>query len=815
MTLVAPWWMLGLLLWLVLPRRSGWGWRFSASALLLLALAQPSWTQPGQHLVVLVEVSEAVGTQALEAAAGLAEVEGRATFILYAAQAQMVEDLAVSQEQLAALRLGGEVDLARALQLAQAQQPNRILLIGSGIESQGRALAAAPTVPVDSYPVAVVDNTRIAALLAPDEVGRGEAFEVAVIVESSRDALITLRLSLGDDDLPEVRQRISAGRHTVRATATAGQAGALAVRAALQVDYPQPTADDHQRLAISVVEPATVLVVGDPALAALLAGQGIPVVSGGPELLVAPLRYAAVVLRSPSEAISEGQHLLLADYVRRGGGLLMSGGEGGFGLSGWYRSPVAEVLPVELELPSEVAIPQVAIVLVMDRSGSMRADRPTRMSLALRGAIDLVENAHESDLIGLVAFDHHYQWVFRPRPATPRGKQEMIAAIRQLAPGGGTIVGPAYRQAIAALRETEAAIEHIILLSDGEFFDGTGQQGPTSLGPRPDFAALAAEALADGITTSTIGLGEADFAVMAQIATAGGGRFHGVSDIQELPRILTAEAIVTNRTVVREGPIALRLHRHPLTLAIGNPPPVNAYIATQLKPGSEPLLEGLVQEPLLALGRRELGRSAVLTTDLNRWAGELGGWPELPALIGSVVRWLQIAPEPYSLTLSRAPEGVRVVVDAVRDGAFLDGEQLEASYGGVRQPLVQRGPGRYEAVLPVQPQGGQIAVFRESELITRRTVSFPPASLEPAGAQERLQELVRLTGGVALATLSDYRPLELATATANEGRESLPLWPLAALLALLVFVAELVMRRLRPLQELRLPVALRGRAPQQ
>jgi Mg-chelatase subunit ChlD len=788
MTLAAPWWMLGLLLWLVLPRRSGWGWRLAASALLLLALAQPSWTQPGQHLAVVVEVSEAVGTQALEAATRLAEFEGRTTIILFAARAQVFENLAVSQEQLAALRRGGGIDLAGALQLAQAQQPDRILVIGSGIESQGHALAAAPTVPVDSYPVAMVDNSRIVALLAPDEVGRGEAFEVAVIVESSREATMALRLSVGDNDLPEVRQRISAGRHTVRATATARQAGTLAVRAALQVDFPQPAADDHQQLTITVVEPATVLVVGDPALAALLAGQGIPVVSGGPELLVAPLRYAAVVVRSPAEALSEGQHQLLADYVRRGGGLLMSGGEGGFGLSGWYRSPVAEVLPVALELPSEVVIPQVAMVLVMDRSGSMRADRPTRMSLALRGAIELVENAHQSDLIGLIAFDHHYQWIFKPRPATPRGKQEMIAAIRQITPGGGTIVGPAYRQAIAALRETEAALKHIILLSDGEFFDGTGLQGPTSMGPRPDFAAIAAEALADGITTSTIGLGEADFAVMAQIAAAGGGRFHGVRNIQELPRILTAEAIVTQRSVIREGPIALSLHRHPLTLAIGNPPPVGAYIATQLKPGGELLLEGMAREPLLAVGRRELGRSSVLTTDLNRWAGELGGWAELPALIGNVVRWLQVSPEPYSLTVSRVPEGVRVVVDAVRDGEFLDGERLEASYGGVRRPLEQRGPGRYEAVLPVQPQGGQIAVFRERELIARRSASFPPASLEPTGAVERLQELTRLTGGGMLTALNDYRP--------PEGREPLPLWPLAALLALLVFLIELVVRRL-------------------
>jgi hypothetical protein len=172
------------------------------------------------------------------------------------------------------------------------------------------------------------------------------------------------------------------------------------------------------------------------------------------------------------------------------------------------------------------------------------------------------------------------------------------------------------------------------------------------------------------------------------------------------------------------------------------------------------------------------------------------------------VRWLQVSPEPYSLSLSRVPEGIRVVVDAVREGAYLDGERLEARYGGVRQPLVQRGPGRYEAVLPVQPQGGQIAVYREGELIARRGASFPPAALDPTGARERLEALAQLTGGALIEAVADYRP--------PDAREPLPLWPVAALGALLAFLAELVMRRLGRLPQTEsAPLGFSGaRAPQ-
>jgi uncharacterized membrane protein len=68
-------------------------------------------------------------------------------------------------------------------------------------------------------------------------------------------------------------------------------------------------------------------------------------------------------------------------------------------------------------------------------------------------------------------------------------------------------------------------------------------------------------------------------------------------------------------------------------------------VATTLRAEAEALMVGRDAEPLLAVGRHGLGRSAAFTSDLNAWLGELGAWPELPGVLGTVVRWLQARPD--------------------------------------------------------------------------------------------------------------------------------------------------------------------------
>lgn len=776
-----PWVLLVALVWLLLPRRRGWPLRLVALALFTAALARPLWPQPGGRVAVLIDISEGVGENALAAAAAVdfdADIE-----VFYFAEDVTRAPLGASRRELSVI--GTErADIARALQVARASGAERILLISAGIESQGNARAALPEVPVDVLAVPQRPNVSLSSLIVPDEVSPGQPIEVTAVITSTEATELELALTLGEQPLPPLRRRVAAGRTAIPVSLVAPEQNTQ-LTAQLRVPFAQPTIDDVRSVELAVSEAPSVLVIGDPAMAALLRAQGFAVVEGGPEAVRYPFPYDAVIIRENSRRFSQGQLNLLETYVLNGGGLMMTGGEESFGLGLWYRTPVEAVLPVSTDLRSDVEVPLVATVIVFDRSSSMRAERPSRISLARQGAIELIELAYHEDLIGLVAFDSQHEWIFRPRRATQQGKQEMIQAVLRIEPQGGTIVGPAYQEALDVLREIDAAVKHVILLTDGEFFDG---RSPFGGGERPDFEAMARAGLRDGITTTTIGTGEADFATIERMARAGGGRFYAVTDPRDLPRVFTSEALATPQAIIRDERLSPRLLPHPLMLPLSDPPPLEAYIVTGSKADTEVLLEGLSGEPLLAISRQGLGRSAALMTDLNGWAGDFGRWEALPGLLGTVVRWLQLRPQQYSASLSLDDHRLRVVVDAVRDGQYVTGEQLEARYGNARIALEQTGPGRYEGVFDLAPMGGTVVISNREGVVAREPVNLPFTAFDASGAEALLRDIAQRTGGELLAEPGRYAPL-----APSAPRE---LWPPLLLAGLALFVAELIYRRL-------------------
>src|SRR5690606_1316201 len=56
-----------------------------------------------------------------------------------------------------------------------------------------------------------------------------------------------------------------------------------------------------------------------------------------------------------------------------GGGFLLVGGENSFGAGGYYRTPIEEMLLVQMEHDDRRETPAVALLVVLDRSGSMAA----------------------------------------------------------------------------------------------------------------------------------------------------------------------------------------------------------------------------------------------------------------------------------------------------------------------------------------------------------------------------------------------------------------------------------------------------------
>ena len=268
-------------------------------------------------------------------------------------------------------------------------------------------------------------------------------------------------------------------------------------------------------------------------LANALTRSGIDVTltaaTGAPVGVLGYQDYDLVILQNvPAESIGRATHDALAAYVRDlGGGLMMVGGPDAFGAGGWRGTTVEEILPVRLDLPESLVVPEAAIVFVIDSSGSMArsvlGSARSQQSIANEATSLAIRTLDEKDLVGVIAFDNSLDVVVPLGPNTD--PVQTGARVRSIAPGGGTRLGPALAEAGRQLENVDAKIKHIIVLSDGRSQD-------ERMLPR-----LAERLHAEDINISTISVGdEVDLDVMSEIADVGGGQWYQVLNPNVLPQ---------------------------------------------------------------------------------------------------------------------------------------------------------------------------------------------------------------------------------------------------------------------------------------
>lgn len=474
--------------------------------------------------------------------------------------------------------------------------------------------------------------------------------------------------------------------------------GASRVRAVATGDWGQSQAE----VVVKPLDQARALVLGDEALAALLRAQGFWVEAlGGEQAKEAfrPLLEADLVAVGLGVLdLPEGAKEALKDYLEAGGGVLFTARAV---LEGWDQA-----LPDHLPLKPKKT-EGTALVLVLDTSGSMQGEK---LALAVEGAVRLLEAASEEDRLGVIAFSSEARWVFRPRPMTPQGKKEARSLLYSLRAGGGTVLGPAYREAISALKGLSGR-RAILVLSDGEIAD---PQGP-----------ILEEARRAGFPTSALALGQdADRAFLKALAQAGGGAYLEAPEARFLPRLLLAEGKKLFLGEGLKGRFPVQPLPHPLTEGFSFPP-VEARFPARAEPWAEVLL--LSQgEPLLALGARGEGRVAALATELSLWRFE-----EVGGFVGGLARYLSAR-----RTLRVEVQGNRVLVQG-----RLEAPRLLSA--GVEQPLLPVGQDRYEGVLE-----GEGVILDGKRRIPVRTLS---SEYPPLDGRKVLAQMAEESGGRLLA----------------------------------------------------------------
>lgn len=507
------------------------------------------------------------------------------------------------------------------------------------------------------------------------------------------------------------------------------------------------------------------------------------------------------------EQMTSSQMRVLERYARAGGGLVFTGGENALGPGGYGGTHLERaVLPVGLDVDKEDEIPSLAMVLVLDRSGSMNGEKLTLAKEAARVTLEVLQ---PSDKLGIVAFDSAPRVIARLQRASNR--MRITDALSRLSPGGGTAIFPALDQAVQLLSNTEAKIKHIILLTDGQ----SNRAGIL------DLVALAGR---DKITISTIGVGSgSDQKLLMEIAEEGAGRYYFTDRAENIPRLFLKEASeVSRRSLVEERFHGLISRRHRGAQVFSGidwrrAPALLGYVSTRAKPRAEVLMRTPRGEPLLARWRLGLGQVWVWTSDVkNKWAHHWLRWPGYAQLWRQLIRDARRVErtDPVLAMKTQVDQGVlEVSVDAVdADDRFIDDLQstvrVESPDGQSQDlELSQVAPGHYVGRIPL----GSLGAYRvrgehhayatpENSMTSSANVTWPYPDEHAARAPDsrKLDALAEATGGIANPSLSALFDTEGRTVAVRADRRARWIW-----LALGLLLVDVLVRRLsfRPRQE--------------
>jgi Mg-chelatase subunit ChlD len=831
MMLLAPIWLflllpLGLALWLWRPPSVFLTvLRATAMVLVVLALAGLSLRLPSREGTVVVVADRSLSMPANSAALQKEVVDrllqsrsGQDLVGVVSFGEQVAVEQPPSRDPFAGFthQVGGNAsDLAGGLQTALTLippgTPGRIIVLSDGKWTGSNPVPVATTALARNIAIdyrtlerPTAGDLAIARVDAPSVVSAGESFLITSWIFAPTAGKIRFQLKQGDRLLASGERAVQSGLNRLtfrdRAMNVGNQDYQLTVLP-LQDDgkiaQSDPVPENNTgRLLVGINGPRPILHVSEAGqtsgLARLLTRGGLAIHAVRPGQVSWTLeqlsRYSAVVLENlPAEKIGQTGMETLAAWVREtGSGLVMTGGRNAYGPGGYYKSPLDPILPVSMELRNEHRKLALAIVVALDRSGSMAvpvAGGKVKMDLANLGTAQVLDLLGPMDEFGCLAVDTVAHTIAPLQPVTNKAPiRKKILGIQSM--GGGIYVYEALTAASQMLLKSKAGTKHIILFSDANDSEEPGR-----------YKELLEKCEKAGITVSVIGLGterDQDAELLKDIARRGKGRIFFSDKPEELPRLFAQDTFVVARNTFLDEPVGIQ-HLPGLTLLTDQAMPspdnlqVGGYNLCYLRPGANlaTVTRDEYKAPLAASWRAGVGRVVCYTGEADgKYAGGMARWERVGDYFTSLVRWAAGPANPLRDNM--------LLTQEVRDGVHriqlhLDPERKAEPFTSLpRVTLLRsqqdRAPRTEQSTLRwTGPDTLQLEVGLQSEETALGTVEVPghgPVPLPPVcllyspefhpsqtdRGQATLEKLARATGGqerLDLASIWQDLPREL------------------------------------------------------
>jgi uncharacterized membrane protein len=506
-------------------------------------------------------------------------------------------------------------------------------------------------------------------------------------------------------------------------------------------------------------------------------------------------KYKAVVLdNSNNDHISSGVMDKLREYTANGRGLVVVGGDNSFDYGDYLSSELETVLPVE-SYPSTYA-GSVNIVIVMDISQSIYRYEALDDEKAM--VINLLNIFGRDTNVGIVAFGTKATEVSDGiLPLSSHvNRVTLIENVAKIPPGSHTSIDEGIDTANNMLINTSGE-KNIIIFSDGALeysYDDCCNviYGIDTQEINMQFYMIKTNIINDKPVRTNNNNGDYFLKSLADMV---GGNFEPIEpNIRPNPEYGKEPAEIPPEDMRTFTLVSLD-EEHFITRYLNITGSISGYNDVTQKVGASRLVTTSMGKPVVTSWQFGLGRVVSLSTDNGKlWSGELYSG-ENARLMPSIINWVVGDPQPdtglvvYSSDMYLGSPGTITVLSDTLPGVSFGGQEVsmsrteDRSFEGVLNPVSQ---GVFGLVVTA---GGE----RIDDLIA---VNYPMEYRDVGNNPEFLEAVKRNKGGVyypeqATSLLFD----DIMTNSVRTTVEHVDLRWIALLMALIVFLSEVIVRR--------------------
>ncbi|MBC8060413.1 MAG: VWA domain-containing protein [Clostridiaceae bacterium] len=711
---------------------------------------------------------------------------------------------------------GNYTDIENAITTALSIFPDnsnkRIVLISDGEENSGTVSKITSSlgkqdIDFKYYKVEknIGEEVAVENISVPQRLTLDEEFNLVVTINSTTAQSANINLFNGRSKVSEQKVQLQKGINKFMFKDKADSGGFRSYKVMVEPSTDSEIKNNEATTFTSVVAKPRVLVIKDnkgeaEELIKMLKASSIDYTlidaAAAPRTLQEMTSYKSIITCNVSaDNLNEGFLNSIESYVKDfGGGLIATGGDNSFALGGYAKTPLEKVLPVYMDMRGKKEIPKMAMVLIIDKSGSMTEGIAgiSKVDMAKEAAIRSLESLRQGkDELGVLAFDGAYSWAVKEQVINDiKAIEADIGTIRA---DGGTSIIPALQEGYNALKKSDAKLKHIILLTDGQA-EKTG------------YDSLIKDINKDNITVSTVAVGkDADKQLLETIAQQCGGRSYLTDEYTNIPRIFSKETFMASRSYLnnREFTPIISSENNILSgVAEAGLPSLLGYIGATQKETAREILKSDEDDPILTVWQYGLGKTAAWNSDISgKWSANYLNWNKNLKLWQNLLNFTfeNYDNENVSMEVTAQGNKATVVLKDKKNENQLDSSIVIVAPSGVstEEKLSETAPGEYTGTIDLKETGVYMINGKEvkngeilNSVNTGYAVQYSP-EYKINISSTNLDKLITYIGGKNIKAPNEVFGNELIH---KKGQRNITIFLLS--LALILFMFDIALRRL-------------------